>query len=453
MKLAFIGTGYVGLVNGTVMADAGNSVVCVDKDVARIEMLNRQEMPIYEPGLAELLRQNVSAGRLKFSTSLEDAVKSSDVLFVCVGTPSSADGYADVSSVFDVGLCVAELVKKNVIGYRLLVIKSTVPPTTTDKVQEATSKIVSVDRLELVMNPEFLQEGIAVQNAMRPDRIVVGARSHRAREILKELFLPFTKSGAPIRVDYSPTEAELVKYVSNSRLASQLSFQNECAVLCDAFGANIRKVLDAVTDDKRIGKKFMHPSGGYGGSCFPKDVKALVYAAKNVGVDLSVAKAADTSNERMKQYLLDKIDLYFADGVVGKTFAVWGLAFKAGTDDAREAPSLTIIDGLLKRGASVKAYDPQAMNFVRHRTSIGERIAYVGDAQQALIGADALVICTEWPEFSSPDFVEIKNLVWHPVIFDNKSLFEPGLLDKLGFAYFGIGVENDLARSYRKLGK
>ena len=435
------------------MADAGNSVVCVDKDVARIEMLRALQMPIYEPGLEELVRKNVAAGRLKFSTSLEDAVCSSDVLFICVGTPSLNDGSADLSSVFDVGLSVAEIVKKNGLDYRLLVVKSTVHPMTTDRLQEKTSQIVSVNNLELAMNPEFLQEGVAVHNATHPDRIVVGAFTNRASDLLYELYKPFRKNGAPIRDDLLPREAELVKYVSNARLAVQLSFQNECAELCDSFGANIRKVLEAVTDDKRIGKKFMHPSGGYGGSCFPKDVKALVYAAKNVGVNLSVAKAADDANEHAKKVLLGKIDLYFGGNIVGKTFAVWGLAFKARTDDAREAPSIEIIEGALRRGARVRAYDPQAMDFVRRKTTIKERIEYVTDAKQALVGADALIICTEWPEFCSPDLECVKSMIKHPVIFDNKDILDLDKVTQMGFAYFGIGVENELARSYRNAGK
>lgn len=452
MKLAYIGTGYVGLVNGTVTADAGNTVLCVDKDSARITMLHNLEMPIYELGLQELVRKNVAAGRLKFSTNLREAVLFADVLFICVGTPSLPDGSADLSAVFDVAENIAKIMQAENITYRLVVTRSTIPVGTSDEIHKKLAKILPKESFDVAMNPEFLQEGVAVQNATHPDRVVVGVNSVRAEKILKELYDPFVKSGAPIRV-MSPSEAELVKYVANTRLAVQLSFQNECAALCDVFYANIRQVLQAVTDDPRIGKKFAHPSGGYGGSCFPKDVKALVYAAKKAGADLSVAHAADVANENMKRMLLNKMMCFFGDDIVGKTFAVWGLAFKAGTDDAREAPAITIIEGLLEKGAKVRAYDPKAIDFVRNKTSIGERITYVDNAKDVLFGADALVICTEWPEFAAPDFAIVKSMIKQPVIFDNKSLFDPIKMTELGFTYFGVGVENELARSYRKLGK
>lgn len=458
MNIACIGTGYVGLVHGTVLAD-NNRVICIDKVSKRIDDLNRGIVPISEQGLEERIKRNVSAGRLKFSTSLDDAVRLSEILFICVGTPPLPNGSADVSSVFEVADNIAEyLWQGKYQGERLIVNKSTVPVGTTDAVYGRMRGRIpaSLSGFDVAMNPEFLKEGDAVNDATHPDRIVIGVRSERAEKLLKALYHPFVQNGHPIIVT-SPKGAELTKYGANGILATRLSFINELAVLCDQFGVNVREVLAGMTADARIGKKFAHPSGGYGGSCFPKDVKALVYAAGEAGVDLSVARATDSANDVMKTYLLDKVGLYYPEGIEGNTFAVWGLAFKSNTDDAREAPAVSIIEELLAQGAKVRAYDPQAMSFVRDKTSIGGRIVYAGNAGDALVGADALVICTEWPEFSTPDFEHIKSRLSRPVIFDNKSIFwRQEDLDKmtsLGFAYFGVGVENDIARAYRKFGK
>ncbi len=448
MNLGIIGTGYVGLVHGTVMADMGNTVICTDVDATRIQALNQLRMPVYEPGLETLVRKNVAAGRLSFTNDLTKTVLSSDILFSCVGTPPLPDGSADLSAVFAVAENVAHIINKHAVEYRLLVNKSTIPPGTTDEVTRKLAHILQPNNFDVAMNPEFLKQGDAVNDSLKPDRVVIGVSSSRARSLLEALYAPFVKNDHPIRI-MTPKDAELVKYYANTLLAIRLSSINEFANLCDALGANIRNILPAVTDDVRIGKYFAHPSGGYGGSCFPKDVKALIAAAEKAGIDLAVARATDTTNEYQKTTLLHKINLYFPAGITGKTFAVWGLAFKAGTDDIREAPSLAIINGLLEQKAKVQAYDPEAMHNTRTKTSIGDQITYVSRAQDALAGADALVVCTEWPEFRMPNFDFIKSVLKNPVIFDNKSIYPAEELNKKGIAYFGIGSENEIARSYR----
>ena len=335
------------------------------------------------------------------------------------------------------------------LDYRLIVNKSTIPPGTTDEVSRRLALVLPPHSFDAAMNPEFLKQGDAVSDALKPDRVVLGVYSSRAENLLRALYAPFVKNDHPIRV-MTPTEAEIVKYGANTLLAVRLSCINEFANLCDALGASIRNVLPAMTDDIRIGKHFAHPSGGYGGSCFPKDVKALVSTAEKKGTYLSVAHAADTSNERQKTILLDKINNYFPSGITGKTFAVWGLAFKAGTDDVREAPSLSLIQGLLEQGAHVTAYDPEAMNNAKTKTNLAERITYASHARDALTNADALIICTEWPEFKMPDFNFIKSTLKNPVIFDNKSIYPAEELNTKGIAYFGIGVENELAQAYHQ---
>jgi UDPglucose 6-dehydrogenase len=456
MKLAYIGTGYVGLVNGTVAAEMGNNVVCVDIDTERIEKLKRLEMPIFEKGLEELVRKNVAAERLKFTTDINQAVDFADVLFVCVGTPSLPDGSADISAVLDVATKIGGRILSGTVSgaidYRLIVNKSTVPIGTTDYVRSRLMTFLSTEKFDVAMNPEFLREGTAVDNALRPDRVVIGVRSQRAEKILQELCEPFRKNGSPIRV-MKPSEAEMVKYASNFLLAARLTAINELANLADAVdpfdGINIRNVLEAIGDDKRIGREFLHPGHGYGGSCFGKDVKELIHTGEKWGVDLSVAKAVDAGNEVQKTKLYDKILLYFPKGVKDKTFAMWGLAFKAGTDDAREAPAVALAEKLLDNGAIVKAYDPEAMNFVKTKTKIGDKLIYAANDYDALNSADALIVCTEWPQFKMPDFDRIKSLIKNPVIFDGKDLYDAVEMTKKGFAYFGIGVENDIARAHR----
>lgn len=451
MNIACNGAGYVGLVDSVVFAEAGNNVICTDINVQRIAALNRGEMVIKEQGLEALLKKNLAAGRLKFSASVEEAAVNADVLFTCVGTPELPDGSADVSGVFAVAEQIGRTIVAKNLDYRLIVNKSTVPPGTTDAVFEMLRKFVPENRFDVAMCPEFSQEGKAVENVRNPDRVVIGAHMRRARAILEEVYRPFVRRGQPVRF-MTPREAEIVKYGANGLLATRLGFVNELADLCDALGANVRTVLEAVTDDERVGKKFAHPSGGYGGSCFPKDGEALVHIAGKNNVELSIMRAVNESNKRQRVVLHDKMLRYFSGSIEGVTLAVWGLAFKAGTDDVREAPSLAIIDKILNQGGFVQAYDPEAMESMK-RTVLGSKITYAANAYDALKGADALVVCTEWPEFCSPDFKKIKAALNYPVVFDNKSLYDPVELSGQGIIYFGVGVENDIARAYRKFGK
>lgn len=452
MNIGIFGTGYVGSVTGTVLADKGNKVICTDIDKKRIQQFNDlKKIPMYEPGLEGVIRKNVSAGRLNFSDDFANCVVSSDVLFTCVGTPPKEDGSADLSAVFDVARDAAKIMLDKSLDYRLFVIKSTVPPLTSDAVYECLSKILPANRFDVAMNPEFLAEGNALKDAILPDRVVIGVSSARAEKVLRELYAPFLRSGNPLRV-VSLREAEIVKYGANGMLATKVSFYNELANLCDALGANVRRVIEAITDDVRIGKKFCHPSHGYGGSCFPKDVKALIHVGNSIGVDLSVLKSVDSTNMIQKTRLFDKMQLYFGD-LRAKHFAMWGLAFKKETDDAREAPAVDLADKLLRQGASICAYDPQAMDFARNKTILRNRVSYSNNEYSALKNADGLIVCTEWDQFGAPDFDRIAAELKNKVIFDGKSLYDPVAMTQKGFAYFGIGVENDIARSYRKSSK
>ncbi|GAB6061365.1 UDP-glucose dehydrogenase family protein [Deferrisoma palaeochoriense] len=442
MKLCVIGTGYVGLVTGTCFAEMGNDVVCVDIDEAKIEKLRRKEIPIYEPGLQEILERNVDEGRLTFTTDLKEGVERSLLLFIAVGTPEGEDGSADLQHV----LAVARSIGQVMDGYRIVVIKSTVPVGTAEKVRDAIRAELEargLDDLEfdVVSNPEFLKEGNAVQDCLKPDRIIVGTDNVRTAEILKELYAPFTRTNHPIIV-MDIRSAEMTKYASNAMLATKISFINEIANICERVGADVGAVRLGMGADSRIGYQFLFPGVGYGGSCFPKDVKALIQTARQAGYEAQVLQAVDSLNNRQKSVLAEKILSWFdAEGIdpAGATVAVWGLAFKPNTDDMREAPSLTVIGRLREAGCRIRAYDPVAEGNARRILGEGDGLTYCTNNYEALEGADCLAICTEWGVFRRPDFDRMKALLKRPAIFDGRNLYEPANMKKLGFTYFGIG--------------
>lgn len=431
MKLCVVGTGYVGLVAGTCFAESGNDVICVDIDRDKIARLERGEVPIYEPGLAELIHRNVEEGRLFFSTDLAEAVRRSLVCFIAVGTPQSDDGSADLSAVSRVAAEIAEAMD----GYRVIVTKSTVPVGTTERIRQIVSSR-TVHPFDVVSNPEFLKEGAAIEDFMKPDRVVIGADSPRAIELMKELYEPFVRTEQPILI-MSPASAEMTKYCANSMLAARISLMNEFANLCEKVGANIDDVRRGVGFDRRIGQHFLFPGVGYGGSCFPKDVKAVIRTAEQYGLDFRMLRAAEEVNARQKRSLVQKVTEHFGDYLRGMHFAVWGLAFKPRTDDMREAPSITIIETLLGKGAEVHAHDPEALG--EARKIFGERIYYHRVNYDALRGADALLVVTEWSEFRRPDFARMKQLMRHPVIFDGRNIYDPEDMKALGFVYYSIG--------------
>lgn len=431
MKLCVVGTGYVGLVAGTCFAESGNDVICVDIDRDKIARLERGEVPIYEPGLAELIHRNVEEGRLFFSTDLAEAVRRSLVCFIAVGTPQSDDGSADLSAVSRVAAEIAEAMD----GYRVIVTKSTVPVGTTERIRQIVSSR-TVHPFDVVSNPEFLKEGAAIEDFMKPDRVVIGADSPRAIELMKELYEPFVRTEQPILI-MSPASAEMTKYCANSMLAARISLMNEFANLCEKVGANIDDVRRGVGFDRRIGQHFLFPGVGYGGSCFPKDVKAVIRTAEQYGLDFRMLRAAEEVNARQKRSLVQKVTEHFGDYLRGMHFAVWGLAFKPRTDDMREAPSITIIETLLGKGAEVHAHDPEALG--EARKIFGERIHYHRVNYDALRGADALLVVTEWSEFRRPDFARMKQLMRHPVIFDGRNIYDPEDMKALGFVYYSIG--------------
>jgi len=441
MKLCVIGTGYVGLVTGTCFAEMGNDVVCVDIDEEKIERLRRKEVPIFEPGLQELLERNVDEGRLTFTTDLAEGVERSLLLFIAVGTPEGEDGSADLQHVLAVARSVGQVME----AYRIVVIKSTVPVGTAEKVRDAIRAELharGLDDLEfdVVSNPEFLKEGNAVQDCLKPDRIIVGTDNVRTAEILKELYAPFTRTNHPILV-MDIRSAEMTKYASNAMLATKISFINEIANICERVGADVAAVRLGMGADSRIGYQFLFPGVGYGGSCFPKDVKALIQTAKKAGYDARVLEAVDSVNARQKHVLADKIlDWFRAEGIDpdGATVAVWGLSFKPNTDDMREAPSLTVIGRLREAGCRIRAYDPVAEESARR--ILGEDgIAYCASNYEAVEGADCLAVCTEWGAFRRPDFERVKGLMRRPAVFDGRNIYEPAKMKKMGFAYFGIG--------------
>ena len=432
MKVCVVGTGYVGLVAGTCFSECGNDVIGVDVDERKLALLRQGKSPIYEPGLEELLRRNQKEGRLSFSNDLVAAVKASLFCFIAVGTPESTNGAADLSAV----LGVAETIGRALDGYRIIVNKSTVPVGTADRVRQAVAAVTS-HPFDVVSNPEFLKEGAAIDDFMKPDRVVIGSDSVRATDLMRELYAPFVRTENPILV-MDNRSAEMTKYAANALLATRISFMNEVANLCERVGADVNLVRRGVGSDRRIGQHFLFPGIGYGGSCFPKDVKALVHSAGEYEFDAQLLKSVEGVNKRQKQLLFSKINRYFNGDLKGRTIAIWGLAFKPNTDDMREAPSRVVIDGLLKDGARVRAFDPEAGPTAR---ALYKRkpVTVCDSAEEAARGADALVVVTEWNEFRSPDFPELKKLLAAPVIFDGRNLYDPDLLADYGFEYFPVG--------------
>jgi UDPglucose 6-dehydrogenase len=431
MKLCVIGTGYVGLVAGTCFAESGNDVVCVDNVAAKIESLRRGVVPIYEPGLEELIRRNVEEGRLVFTTDLADAVRRSHVCFIAVGTPSGDDGSADLGAV----MAVAREIARVMDGYRIVVTKSTVPIGTSERVR-AEMAAVTTHPFDVVSNPEFLKEGAAIDDFMKPDRVVIGASSTKAIECMRQLYEPFVRTGNPILVMDNPS-AEMTKYAANALLATRISFMNEIANLCERVGADVDHVRRGISYDRRIGHHFLFPGVGYGGSCFPKDVKAVIHTAHEHGMEFPLLNAVEDVNEAQKRRLVEKVTTEFGESLKGKRFAVWGLAFKPRTDDMREAPSIAIVEGLLARGAELIVHDPEAMGEARRY--FGDRVTYHRMNYEALEGADALLIVTEWNEFRRPDFPRMKRLLRRPIIFDGRNLYEPEVMREHGFTYYPIG--------------
>jgi UDPglucose 6-dehydrogenase len=431
MKIAVIGTGYVGLVTGTCFAETGNKVTCVDIDKAKVEKLSGGQITIYEPGLEKIFLRNIKESRLKFTTQLEEAVEDAEIIFLALPTPPGADGSADLKYV----LGVADHLGKILKGYKVIVNKSTVPVGTADKVSAA---IVAnyKGEYDVVSNPEFLREGVAVDDFMKPDRVVVGTRSDRAKKLMSDLYAPFVRQGNPV-IFMDERSSELTKYAANSFLATKISFMNEIAQLCERMGADVDMVRRGIGSDDRIGKRFLFPGLGYGGSCFPKDVQALIKSSDEVNYEFNILKAVEKVNTNQKLHLVDKIKAYYKGNIQGKHFALWGLAFKPNTDDIREAPSLTIIDALTQAGATVTAYDPEAMQNVK--AQIGDKIKFAENQYQALEGAAALIIATEWSEFRTPDFEQMDNLMTNKKIFDGRNLFDKFKIESKGYRYTSIG--------------
>ena len=430
MKISVVGTGYVGLVAGACLAESGNDVVCVDKDDAKVRMLRRGKMPFYEPGLEELVRRNRSEDRLTFTSTLPKAVRASAVIFIAVGTPQGEDGSADVNQVLEVARDIAKAMN----GYKVIVDKSTVPVGTSDRVREVIRR-ETTHPFSVVSNPEFLKQGAAVEDFMKPDRVVIGAEDPRAQEMMLELYSPFTRTGAPIMV-MDCASAELSKYASNAMLAARISFMNEIANVCELVGADIDQVRRAVGSDRRIGPSFLFPGIGYGGSCFPKDVQALIHFAADKDYDFRILQAVEAVNKCQKTRLLAKMRTHFGS-LKGKKVAVWGLSFKPRTDDMREAPSVPLIEGLLAAGASVQAYDPEAVPVAKR--IFGNRVAFAAGNYEALKGADCLAIVTEWNEFRRPDFPRMRKLMREPIVFDGRNLYTLDQMKQNGFTYYSIG--------------
>ncbi|MFN2548020.1 MAG: UDP-glucose/GDP-mannose dehydrogenase family protein [Myxococcales bacterium] len=432
MRIAVVGTGYVGLVAGVCFADSGHSVVCVDVDEEKIRQLRQGKSPIYEPGLEELLEKNIGAERLGFSTDLAPAVKASEVVFIAVGTPQGDDGNADLR----VAMAVAHQIADAAERYTVLVNKSTVPVGTAARMQAEIASSAKVE-IDVVSNPEFLKEGAAIDDFLRPDRIVIGSASDRARAIMAELYSPFVRTESPIYF-MDARSAELTKYAANAMLATRISFMNEVAMLCERVGADVDSVRKAMGADERIGQKFLFPGCGYGGSCFPKDVKALIASARSHGLDFTLLSAVDAVNDRQKRLLAQKAKAHFGPGGVrGKRFGVWGLAFKPKTDDLRQAPAVALIEELLAEGGIVSAHDPVAMENARR--VFGDRVSFAQSPYSAAEGADALFLATEWNEFRQPDFARIKGAMRQPVLFDGRNIWNPKKLRDLGFTYYGVG--------------
>ena len=432
MKIAVVGTGYVGLVSGTCFAESGNSVTCVDIDAAKVEKMKNGYVPIYEPGLEILFERNTKQGRLTFTTSLAEGIKDAKIIFLALPTPPGADGSADLSFVLKVAKDLSEIIT----DYKVIVDKSTVPVGTAERVEAVLSEKLDHSLFDVVSNPEFLREGVAVEDFMKPDRVVVGTSSDKAKKVMTALYEPFVRQGNPI-IFMDERSAEMTKYAANSYLATRISFMNEIANLCERLGADVDMVRKGMGSDNRIGKRFLFPGVGYGGSCFPKDVQALAKTAQESEYDFKILKAVMHVNDLQKEILSSKILKYFQGDLKGKTIGVWGLAFKPNTDDIREAPALTIISRLLNKGAKIKAYDPEAMENVK--SLFGDRIEFSTNEYEAIEGVDALAIITEWNEFRTPDFERMNQLMNAPVIFDGRNIYDVKLTRDMGFYYDSIG--------------
>jgi UDPglucose 6-dehydrogenase len=431
MKIAVVGTGYVGLVSGTCFAETGNTVTCIDIDKNKVDKLSNGEITIYEPGLEKIFLRNLKEGRLKFTTNLAEGVQDAKIIFLALPTPPGEDGSADLKYV----LGVAKDLGNILTDYKVIVDKSTVPVGTADKVHAAIAANAKVE-FDVVSNPEFLREGVAVDDFMKPDRVVIGTSSEKAKKLMGELYAPYVRQGNPV-IFMDEKSAELTKYAANSFLATKISFMNEIAQLCERLGADVDMVRKGIGSDDRIGKRFLFPGIGYGGSCFPKDVQALIKSSEEVNYDFQILKAVEEVNEAQKLHLMPKINAYFNNDLKGKHFALWGLAFKPNTDDIREAPALYLIDALTAAGATVTAFDPEGMPNVKKQ--IGDKIGYVESQYDALTNADALIIATEWAEFRTPDFDKIGNTLKNKAIFDGRNLFEVAQVRDMGYHYESVG--------------
>jgi UDPglucose 6-dehydrogenase len=436
MKIAVVGTGYVGLVTGTCFAETGVNVTCVDVVPEKIEQLRGGSVPIYEPGLALMIKRNSEKGRLRFTTDIKESIEGADAVFIAVGTPPGEDGSADLSHVLKVGSDIGKVIS----SYIVVVIKSTVPVGTSAKVEESIKKELAIRKavvpFDMASNPEFLKEGSAVEDFLKPERIVIGTSTERAQDIMRKLYQPFLLNNHPIYF-MDIASAEITKYAANAMLATRISFINEIANLCDILGADVNQVRKGIGSDSRIGNKFLYAGTGYGGSCFPKDVKALVKTARDHGYDLNVVSAVEKANEFQKGVLFGKIKKHFGNNLKNKTFAVWGLAFKPHTDDIREASAIILIESLLREGAIVKTYDPAAMT--EAGKLLGEKVIFSADQYEALRGADGLALMTEWPEFRIPDLIKMKEIMKGKVIFDGRNIYDPAEIRDAGFEYYGIG--------------
>ncbi len=438
MKISVIGTGYVGLVTGTCFAESGNEVVCIDINEEKVKKMKEGKVPIYEPGLENLFTRNIKAGRLSFSTDLEKGVNHGEIIFLALPTPEDEDGSADLSYVMDVADKIGEIMENNPdIRYKIIVNKSTVPVGTADKVMEIVKSKTSKE-FDVVSNPEFLREGFAVEDFMKPERVIIGTKSPKAQEKMRQLYEPFVRSGNPI-IMMDERSSEITKYASNAFLAMKITFMNEIANFAQKVGADVDKIRIGMGTDSRIGKRFLFPGIGYGGSCFPKDVKALYKTGLDYNHEFKLLKSVIEVNEIQRKILVPRIEKYFNNLLEGKTIAIWGLAFKPETDDIREAPALYMIDELLKKGAKIKVFDPEAMENVKQK--YGEKISFASNMYEALDGADALIISTEWNMFRTPDFDKMKTLLNNPVIFDGRNLYKPERMKEKDFQYFSIGRE------------
>jgi UDPglucose 6-dehydrogenase len=431
MKIAVVGTGYVGLVTGTCFSETGNKVTCIDIDQLKVTKLSNGEITIYEPGLEKIFLRNLKEGRLQFTTNLAEGVKDAEIIFLALPTPPGEGGAADLKYVLGVAKDLGQILT----DYKVIVDKSTVPVGTAEKVHAAIAANFKGE-FDVVSNPEFLREGVAVDDFMKPDRVVVGTRSERAKKVMSDLYAPFVRQGNPV-IFMDEKSAELTKYAANSFLATKISFMNEIAQLCERLGADVDMVRRGIGSDDRIGKRFLFPGIGYGGSCFPKDVQALIMSSEEVNYEFKILKAVEDVNEKQKLHLIPKIEKYFSGNLKEKHFALWGLAFKPNTDDIREAPALYVIDALVAAGATVTAFDPEAMPNVER--TIGNKIKYAKNQYEALEGADALIIATEWSEFRTPDFDRINEVLKQKVIFDGRNLFDVKFITEMGYHYESIG--------------